>query len=84
MGNQSVARDVARSIASLRQRRGWSAAELARRAGIDARTLANVEAGANVTLATLTAIADALDLPQQQVMFGGSVAAPAHDDPADR
>jgi transcriptional regulator with XRE-family HTH domain len=71
MGNDAVARDVAANITRLRRQRGWSGAELARRAGVDAGTVANVEAGGNATLATLTAIADAFALPLRLVLFDG-------------
>jgi transcriptional regulator with XRE-family HTH domain len=71
MGNDAVARDVAANIARLRRQRGWSGAELARRAGVDAGTVANVEAGGNATLATFTAIADAFELPLRLVLFDG-------------
>jgi transcriptional regulator with XRE-family HTH domain len=74
MGNDAVAREVAANIARLRRQRGWSGAELARRAGVDAGTVANVEAGGNATLATLTAIADAFELPLRLVLFDGVAA----------
>jgi transcriptional regulator with XRE-family HTH domain len=71
MGNEDVARHVAANVTRLRRRRGWSGAELARRARVDAGTIANVEAGGNATLATLAAIADAFDLPLRLVLFDG-------------
>jgi transcriptional regulator with XRE-family HTH domain len=71
MTNDAVARHVADNITHLRRQRGWSGAELARRAGVDAGTVANVEAGGNATLATLTAIADAFELPLRLVLFDG-------------
>jgi transcriptional regulator with XRE-family HTH domain len=74
MWNDAVARAVAANIARLRRQRGWSGAELARRAGVDAGTVANVEAGGNATLATLTAIADAFELPLRLVLFDGVAA----------
>jgi transcriptional regulator with XRE-family HTH domain len=70
MTNEDVVRRVAGNVEALRRQRGWSGAELARRASLSARTVANVEAGANATLATLVAIADALELPLQEVLFG--------------
>jgi transcriptional regulator with XRE-family HTH domain len=72
MGNEEVARHVAANVTRLRRRRGWSGAELARRARVDAGTIANVEAGGNATLATLSAIADAFDLPLRLVLFDGT------------
>jgi transcriptional regulator with XRE-family HTH domain len=72
MGNEDVARHVAANVTRLRQRRGWSGAELARRARVDAGTVANVEAGGNATLATLAAIADAFELPLRLVLFAGA------------
>lgn len=54
--------DVAESILRLRQLRGMSQAELARRIGTKQPAIARIESGeANVTLRTVRAIARALD-----------------------
>jgi transcriptional regulator with XRE-family HTH domain len=55
---------VARNVRRLRQERGYSQSELARRAMLAKQTLSSIEAGeANPTVLTLTAIADALTVP---------------------
>jgi transcriptional regulator with XRE-family HTH domain len=72
MNHDQVARHVASNVTALRRQRGWSAAELARRAGVDAGTIQNVEAGGNATLATLTALASAFELPLRSVLLDGS------------
>ncbi|MFK0154708.1 helix-turn-helix domain-containing protein [Streptomyces sp. NPDC090493] len=55
---------VARNTRLLREQRGLSLAELARRAGLSKQTLSNLEQGSgNPTVETLFAIADALEVP---------------------
>jgi transcriptional regulator with XRE-family HTH domain len=55
---------VARNVRRLRQEKGYSLSELARRAGLAKQTLSGIEAGqANPTVLTLTGIATALDIP---------------------
>ncbi len=55
---------LGQSIGDLRRTRGWSAAELARRAGIGKATLSEIEAGRrNTTLETLDALTRALGVP---------------------
>jgi transcriptional regulator with XRE-family HTH domain len=55
---------VARNVRRLRRERGHSQSELARRSGLAKQTLSSIEAGeANPTVLTLTAIADALEVP---------------------
>lgn len=58
------AADVGRRVRELRERRGMSLSELARRAAVGKATLSGLEAGTrNPTLDTLHAVAAALDLP---------------------
>lgn len=55
---------VARNVRRLRQEKGYSLSELARRAGLAKQTLSGIEAGhANPTVLTLTGIAAALEIP---------------------
>ena len=55
---------VARNVRRMRQERGYSQSELARRAALAKQTLSSIEAcQANPTVVTLAAIADALDVP---------------------
>jgi transcriptional regulator with XRE-family HTH domain len=59
-----VTASLGRRIGELRRGRGWSAAELARRAGIGKATLSEIEAGRrNTTLETLDALTRALGVP---------------------
>jgi transcriptional regulator with XRE-family HTH domain len=54
---------VARNVRRLRQERGYSLSELARRAGLAKQTLSGIEAGqANPTVSTLMGIAAALEI----------------------
>lgn len=63
-GSPDLKRTVGANIAQLRQARGLSAGELARRAGVGKATLSRIEAGAhNPTIETLYAITVALDVP---------------------
>jgi XRE family transcriptional regulator, regulator of sulfur utilization len=56
--------DVGRRVRELRERRGMSLSELARRAAVGKATLSGLEAGTrNPTLDTLQALAAALELP---------------------
>ncbi len=56
--------DVGRRVRGLREDRGMSLSELARRAAVGKATLSGLEAGTrNPTLDTLQAVATALDLP---------------------
>ncbi|TWF77318.1 XRE family transcriptional regulator [Pseudonocardia hierapolitana] len=58
------AADVGRRVRELRERRGMSLSELARRAAVGKATLSGLEAGTrNPTLDTLQAVAAALDMP---------------------
>jgi XRE family transcriptional regulator, regulator of sulfur utilization len=58
------AADVGSRVRELRERRGMSLSELARRAAVGKATLSGLEAGTrNPTLDTLHAVAAALDLP---------------------
>jgi XRE family transcriptional regulator, regulator of sulfur utilization len=58
------AADVGRRVRDLRERRGMSLSELARRAAVGKATLSGLEAGTrNPTLDTLHSVAAALDLP---------------------
>jgi XRE family transcriptional regulator, regulator of sulfur utilization len=58
------AAEVGRRVRELRERRGMSLSELARRAAVGKATLSGLEAGTrNPTLDTLQAVATALDLP---------------------
>ena len=62
--DNAVIRRVGLRIARLRHERGWSAAELARRAGVGKATLSEVESGRrNATLETLDALTSALEVP---------------------
>jgi transcriptional regulator with XRE-family HTH domain len=55
---------VARNVHRMRQERGYSQGELARRAGLSKQTLSGIEAGeANPTVLTLSAIATGLGVP---------------------
>jgi transcriptional regulator with XRE-family HTH domain len=55
---------IARNVRRLRGERGYSQSELARRADLAKQTLSSIEAGeANPTVLTLSAIADALQVP---------------------
>jgi XRE family transcriptional regulator, regulator of sulfur utilization len=58
------AADVGRRVRELRERRGMSLSELARRAAVGKATLSGLESGTrNPTLDTLHSVAAALDLP---------------------
>jgi len=60
----SLAEVVSKRVRSLRERRGWSLSELARRAGIGVSTLSEIEAGQSAPrLDTLGALAHALGAP---------------------
>ncbi len=68
---------LADSVRSLRKARGWSRRELAERAGISERFLADVEAGAaNPSLLRMAELAQALDVPVVQLLGGASGGAP--------
>jgi len=59
-----LAEVVSKRVRSLRERRGWSLSELARRAGIGVSTLSEIEAGQSAPrLDTLGALAHALGAP---------------------
>lgn len=58
--------DLPEQIAAARTRAGLSAAETARKAGITARTLANIEAGSPARPETIAALCRALDVPYAQ------------------
>ena len=60
----SLAEVVSKRVRSLRERKGWSQSELARRAGIGVSTLSEIESGQNAPrLDTLVALAHALGAP---------------------
>jgi Zn-dependent peptidase ImmA (M78 family)/transcriptional regulator with XRE-family HTH domain len=60
----SLAEVVSKRVRSLRERKGWSLSELARRAGIGVSTLSEIEAGQSAPrLDTLGALAHALGAP---------------------
>jgi transcriptional regulator with XRE-family HTH domain len=60
----SLAEVVSKRVRSLRERKGWSQSELARRAGIGVSTLSEIEAGQSAPrLDTLVALAHALGAP---------------------
>jgi transcriptional regulator with XRE-family HTH domain len=60
---------VARNVYRMRQERGYSQGELARRAGLSKQTLSGIEAGeANPTVLTLSAIADGLGVPVARLL----------------
>jgi transcriptional regulator with XRE-family HTH domain len=60
----SLAEVVSKRVRSLRERKGWSLSELARRAGIGVSTLSEIEAGQSAPrLDTLVALAHALGAP---------------------
>jgi transcriptional regulator with XRE-family HTH domain len=60
---------VARNVRRLRQERGYSQGELARRAGLSKQTLSGIEAGdANPTVVTLAAVADGLGVPAARLL----------------
>lgn len=69
MVNDGLAERVADNVRRYRHIRGISMSELARRAGVSTRTMGNLESGSNATLATLVAVADALELPVTELMF---------------
>ncbi len=80
------AADVGRRVRELREHRGMSLSELARRAAVGKATLSGLEAGTrNPTLDTLQTIATALDLPPDErakraaLLREGATALPPQD-----
>ncbi len=68
-GVPSLAEVVGRRIRDLRERRGWSQSELARRAGIGISTLSEIESGQSAPrLDTLVALAQALGAPLESFL----------------
>lgn len=66
--------DLARRVRERRAALGWSRVELARRSGLSARFLAQIESGdGNVSILRLQALADALESSVEQLLR------PAHD-----
>jgi len=59
---------TATRIRTARLERGWSQQELGSRAGLSISTINGVETGADIRLATLHAIALALDLPASDLI----------------
>jgi transcriptional regulator with XRE-family HTH domain len=55
--------DLRHTPRSLRARLGLTQGEVAKRAGVSLRTITNIEAGADLGLANLRAIAGALEIP---------------------
>lgn len=69
-------------VSAARERLGWSREELGRRARVATRTISNVEAGGAPTVATLTKIADALGLSDDEraaLLAPGAWSAPASE-----
>jgi XRE family transcriptional regulator, regulator of sulfur utilization len=67
--------EVGRRVRELRERRGLSLSELARRAAVGKATLSGLESGTrNPTLETLQAVAAALDLPLTTLLSPSSAA----------
>lgn len=63
---------VGARIQGLREKRDWSQAELARRAGIHRVSLANIERGAKLpSLRSLERLAKALGVPIARLLKGG-------------
>lgn len=50
------------AVRQARRQRGWTQAELARAAGVSRATVARIEAGQGVAMASLVAVAEALGL----------------------
>lgn len=50
------------SVRQARERRGWTQTQLAERAGVSRPTVARIEAGQDVSMATLTQVARSLGL----------------------
>lgn len=69
------------SVRALRNQRGYSQRELARRAGVDARLLADLERGRHVnpTLRTLLKLQRALGLCSVELLLGGQRRFPSDD-----
>ncbi|MFZ5896783.1 MAG: helix-turn-helix domain-containing protein [Myxococcota bacterium] len=63
-----VIRQVARRIAELRQRAGLTQQALAERLGVGWRYVARIERGLNLTLSSLTRIANALGVPIRRLL----------------
>jgi transcriptional regulator with XRE-family HTH domain len=73
MINEGVTQNVAENVRAFRQTQGLTINQLARSAQVSPRTITKVEAGDNVTLATLLAIADGLEVSLTRLMFDGLV-----------
>lgn len=69
--NDGITTHVGENVARFRSANGLSLAELARRARVSKRTLSNIEQGNNVTLETLLAVADGLELDLVTLLFDG-------------
>jgi XRE family transcriptional regulator, regulator of sulfur utilization len=69
--NSGITNHVGENVARFRAADGLSLAELARRSGVSKRTLSNIEQGNNVTLETLLAVADGLELDLVTLLFDG-------------
>ncbi len=66
---QDLGQRIARRVRAERERRGWSVAELARRADMAAPNVHRVEAGKHVpTMLTLARLAAALDVPLERLV----------------
>jgi transcriptional regulator with XRE-family HTH domain len=73
MVSDSVRQRIGAAVRSERTRTGWSAAELARRAGISKASISQLESGAgNPSVETLWSLSDALGVPFSTLVDPGS------------
>jgi len=69
-GIPSLAEVVSKRVCSLRERRGWSQSDLARRAGIDVSALLEIESGQSVPrVDILVSLASALGVPLDTFLY---------------
>ena len=73
MINEGVAKNVALNVRAFRRAQGLTIGQLARCSEVSPRTIAKVESGDNVTLATLLAISEGLEISLTRLMFDGLV-----------
>lgn len=62
--------NLAANVKRLRDERGWSQGELARRAGVSQRTVSNIEAGAETTLDKIEKLALAFKVSPFELLMG--------------